>query len=211
MKVTVESKVRTPKQERSIKKKENIRTTSLALFCKHGYHSVTTNQIAKEAHMSVGSLYEYYANKEAILVEILDDYFESFLNHQDEISSFFKNDIHLLNKRIWLHNLINTLVASHKSSLDFNRELQYLYFSIPEVAQICNKQKSQMRSIIYNSLLELKDELIVADLEAATVVFMDMLDKLIDRVTLYPLEIDHERIINESIDAICLYLFGKTF
>ena len=108
MNIKVENKVRTPKQERSIQKKERIRATSLELFCKYGYHSTTTNQIAKEAHMSIGSLYEYYANKEAILVEILDDYFESFLNHQDEITLLFKNEIHKPNKRTWLNHIINS-------------------------------------------------------------------------------------------------------
>ena len=205
-----ESKVRIPKQERSIQKKQLIRTTSLELFCKNGYHPTTTNQIAKEAHMSVGSLYEYYANKEAILIEILNDYFESFLLQKNTVINLFTKNIHTKDKRIWLITLINTFTASHQQSLDFNRELQYLYFSIPQVKEICDKQKAQMRQIIFKSLQEIEDQLIVTDLEAAAIIFMDMLDKLIDRVTLYPLSIDNTRIIEQGLDALCLFLFGKT-
>ncbi|MDO5521598.1 MAG: TetR/AcrR family transcriptional regulator [bacterium] len=210
-KMETKSKVRTPKQERSIQKKQSIRSTSLELFCKNGYHQTTTNQIAKEARISVGSLYEYYPNKEAILIEILNDYFEQFLNHEESITLLFTTEIHTEDKGHWLKTLINNLIASHTSSLSFNRELQYLYFSIPQVADICNKQKAQMRQIIYNSLLSIKDELIVTDLEAATIIFMDLLDKIIDRITLYPLPIENERIIDQGIHAICLFLFGKTY
>lgn len=207
--MNTESKVRIPKQERSMQKKRIISKTSLELFCKNGYHVTTTNQIAKEAHMSIGSLYEYYANKEAILLEILDDYFEDFLNPQNAITELFTQEIHQPDKRVWIRSLIDNLVTSHQDSLDFNKELHYLYFSIPQVKEICDRQKSYMRQIIFESLQNVKEELIVTDPEAAAVVFMDMLDSLIDRISLYPLQIDKERIIEQGINAICLFLFGK--
>lgn len=204
-----ESKVRIPKQDRSIQKKKRIAETSLALFCRNGYHATTTNEIAREAHMSIGSLYEYYANKEAILLEILDDYFEDFLDHQDSLTELFTKQIHASDKRLWLRSVINQLVISHQASLDFNKELHYLYFSISQVREICDKQKAHLRKIIFNSLSEIRDQLIVTDPEAAAVVFMDMLDSLIDRVILYPLPIKRERIVEQGINAICLFLFGK--
>ena len=53
------------------------------------------------------------------------------------------------------------------------------------------------------------DQLVVTDPEAAAVVSMDMPDSLIDRVILYPLPINQERIVEQGINAICLFLFGK--
>jgi AcrR family transcriptional regulator len=207
--VNKENKTRTPKQERSIKKKAVIREIALSLFCQEGYHKVTTNQIAKTAGMSVGSLYEYYKDKENILIDILNGYFEVFLNNQNSITQLFRNGIKNPDKHLWIRLLLDNLIKSHRSSLDFNRELHILYFSIPEVATICNTQKSILRTIVHESLLEIKDELIVKDVEAATIIFLDLLDSIIDRITLYPLQIDEEKIINEGIDAICRFLFGK--
>ena len=66
------SKVRIPKQKRSILRKEALREKALSLFCSKGFQQTTTNQIAEEAGMSIGSLYEYYANKEEILYDIVD-------------------------------------------------------------------------------------------------------------------------------------------
>jgi hypothetical protein len=53
----------------------------------------------------------------------------------------------------------------------------------------------------------MKPDLRVTDIEAATVIFVDMLDSIVNRVTLYPLPLDDERIIYEGIEAISNYLF----
>ena len=159
--------------------------------------------------MSVGSLYEYYKSKQDILLDILNDYFEIFLNNQNSITELFKKGIKNPDKHQWIRLLINNLVASHRSSLDFNKELYALYFSIPEVAKICDNQKSIIRKIVFESLLEIKDELIVTDIEAAAIIFIDLLDAIVNRITLYHLQIDDERIIEHGCDAICRFLFGR--
>ena len=41
------------------------------MFEEHGYAHGTTNRIAAEAGLSVGSLYQYFPNKDAILVELV--------------------------------------------------------------------------------------------------------------------------------------------
>lgn len=200
-------KVRIPKQQRSIQKKEAIRATSLQLFCQDGYHSITTNRIAKEADMSVGSLYEYYSCKEDILYDILDDYFTLSLNHQNSLIELFTCPIEGTDKKQWLRQILSVLISSHRSSLPFNKELQSLYFTVPKVAEICQNQKNIIRNIIYDCLFAVKTDLRVTDIEAATVIFMDMLDSIVNRVTLYPLQLDEERILYEGIEAINNYLF----
>ncbi len=205
----ITSKIRIPKQERSIRKKEAIRETALQLFCNNGYYQTTTNIIAKESHMSVGSLYEYYKDKEDILIDILNLYFDEFLNHQDSITKSFDEIASVTNKMIWIRELIDNLVQSHKASKEFNKELHSLYFNIPAVRKICDEQKKKLRTIIYNSLLQISDQLKVADIETATIVFMDILNATIDRIVFYPLEIDSERIIEENTKVIYYYLFNE--
>src|SRR6202000_1755714 len=41
------------------------------VFAEHGYAAGTTNRIAEQARISIGSLYQYYPNKDAILAELL--------------------------------------------------------------------------------------------------------------------------------------------
>lgn len=40
------------------------------VFCANGYTAASTNAIAREAHVSPGTLYQYFPNKEAIAVEL---------------------------------------------------------------------------------------------------------------------------------------------
>jgi|GEM_PF-785325 len=60
-----------PVQDRSIFLVEAINEAAIQVFVKNGYHSTTTTMIAKRAGVSVGSLYQYYPNKDAIIVRIM--------------------------------------------------------------------------------------------------------------------------------------------
>src|SRR5690606_37474069 len=42
------------------------------LFQRHGYAATTTDKIAERAGVSIGSLYQYFPNKDAILVALAD-------------------------------------------------------------------------------------------------------------------------------------------
>ncbi|WP_329886931.1 TetR/AcrR family transcriptional regulator [Pseudoramibacter faecis] len=55
-------KTRIPKQKRSIARKRLIKKTALRLFSEKGYSNVSTNEIAKAANVSIGSLYSYFPN-----------------------------------------------------------------------------------------------------------------------------------------------------
>lgn len=59
-----------PKQDRSVETRSRILDAAARVFAEHGYSAGTTNRIADEAGLSVGSLYQYFPNKDSILVEL---------------------------------------------------------------------------------------------------------------------------------------------
>jgi AcrR family transcriptional regulator len=61
---------RVPKQARSRELVERILTSAGELFAGQGYPNVTTNHIAERAGVSVGSLYQFFADKEEILAAL---------------------------------------------------------------------------------------------------------------------------------------------
>ncbi len=61
-----------PRQRRSIETVERILEAAARLFDEVGYAATTTNRIADVAGISIGSLYQYFPNKDALLVALAD-------------------------------------------------------------------------------------------------------------------------------------------
>ncbi|MTD55120.1 TetR family transcriptional regulator [Amycolatopsis sp. RM579] len=62
---------RKPRQVRAELTRERILTAAAHVFAEHGYAAGTTNRIAERARISIGSLYQYFPNKDAILAELV--------------------------------------------------------------------------------------------------------------------------------------------
>ena len=62
---------REPRQERAAETRARLLDAAARVFEDRGYDGGTTNRIAEAASMSVGSLYQYFPNKDAILVELM--------------------------------------------------------------------------------------------------------------------------------------------
>ncbi|HLU72059.1 MAG TPA: TetR/AcrR family transcriptional regulator [Nonomuraea sp.] len=66
-----------PRQQRSRETVEAILEAAAQLFQRHGYAATTTNKIADRAGVSVGSLYQYFPNKDALLLALADLHLEA--------------------------------------------------------------------------------------------------------------------------------------
>lgn len=65
---------RVPQQARSKRRYRHILETAAALFAEHGIDQVTTNHIADSAEISIGSIYQFFPNKEAIIEGLVEQY-----------------------------------------------------------------------------------------------------------------------------------------
>jgi AcrR family transcriptional regulator len=65
-----------PKQERSRKRFEHLLDTTEALITRYGVDSLTTNHIAEAAQLPIGSLYQFFPNKEAVLAALTQRYID---------------------------------------------------------------------------------------------------------------------------------------
>lgn len=74
---------RTPSQMRSRDTVGAILTAAARVFASRGYAGANTNLIAERAGVSVGSLYEYFSNKDAILVALTQA-------HLDHVRGIFR-------------------------------------------------------------------------------------------------------------------------
>lgn len=65
---------RVPKQARARQRLERVLDAAEAVFVETGYDAATTNQIATRAGTSIGSLYEFFPNKQALAVGLAQRY-----------------------------------------------------------------------------------------------------------------------------------------
>lgn len=63
-----------PVQARALETRQRFLEAAARVFARHGYSAGTTNRIAAEAGASVGSLYQYFPNKDAILVALVREH-----------------------------------------------------------------------------------------------------------------------------------------
>jgi AcrR family transcriptional regulator len=196
--------IRKPKQSRSIVMKDKILDASLQLFCEKGYFNTTTNEIAKRAGVSIGSLYSYFKDKDTVFLEVLDKYQDKFdIAKNDAISkiSLLKSDY-----KAWLRILIENLIKVHEESKELIRELNVLSYYNPIVADILqdNREKTLQATIGY--FMQFKNNLTnLEDVEATAIVIFDLISATIDRIVFGKNEIDRERLINATIDIVNKY------
>lgn len=74
-----------PIQERSKDTVGVILEAAAHVFMEKGYAAGTTNHIARKAGVSIGSLYQYFPNKDAILVSLAEQHLESAKGEIGEI------------------------------------------------------------------------------------------------------------------------------
>src|SRR5438874_1475180 len=72
--IMVEQPTRQPKQERGKRRVALILDAAAEVFADLGYEATTTIKIAERANISVGSLYQFFPNKDAIVRELVDRY-----------------------------------------------------------------------------------------------------------------------------------------
>jgi AcrR family transcriptional regulator len=99
-----------PQQSRSQQRVDSILDTAADLFTEVGYEAATTNAIAERAGISIGSLYRYFSDKDAILRALAARY------HQEEQELFDKvltDDVIYLPLVVLLDRLIDPFLEMY--------------------------------------------------------------------------------------------------
>lgn len=65
-------RVRRPVQARALARRDSLVDATARLLDRGGWEALTTNAVAEEAGASIGTVYQYFPSKEALLVALLD-------------------------------------------------------------------------------------------------------------------------------------------
>lgn len=112
---------RAPKQERGQQRVERLLDAAAQEFARVGYEAATTNAIARRARTSVGSLYQFFPNKEAILYALTDRYLAKMRALHERVLSDPADRLPLA---VFYDRLVEGIAEFHRSEPGF-RSLFY--------------------------------------------------------------------------------------
>lgn len=131
------------RRARGLQRMASILDAAEIVFAKVGYDEATTHQIAEEARISPGSLYQFFANKEEIAQALAARYLEE-LRHV--YRTIFSTEAAALPFSQWLDQLVDMLIGFHLTHPAF-----HTLFDAPpslEVAGLTKQLPQELRTHI---------------------------------------------------------------
>jgi AcrR family transcriptional regulator len=127
-----------PQQDRSRVTVEAILEATTHILTEEGYEKANTNRIADRAGISIGSLYQYFPNKEALMAALMEQ-------HSNEIVELVESKLQMLFDaplEIAISELVKAVIAAHAIN---PRLHQVLNEEIPLSARLQQMQKADER------------------------------------------------------------------
>jgi AcrR family transcriptional regulator len=130
-----------PQQVRGQQRIHKLLNAAEQVFAEVGYDNATTNAIAVRAHTSIGSLYQFFPNKEAILKAVVLRYVEEMRALFDQ--TLTREAVEALSLNEFLERLIHGLAHLHESHASF-RPLFFCSQASPEIAEATTELHSEI-------------------------------------------------------------------
>lgn len=200
---------RKPKQTRSVETRNSLLEAAATLFAELGYEQATTHLIASRAGVSVGALYRYFEDKQAILIELygqeVSDLRRRLLKEFSIVDLVGKDVRQLVNKTVALaFKVYGELPDLHRVLVEQSRK-------IPELAELRRTQEAEIHRAILQILTAFPG-VRLPDVEVGAYLIRLFIESLIDDNMFYrrdEVEFDDDRIIEAASDFIIRYVMGR--
>jgi len=143
-----------PRQARSVVTVDAILEAAALILQERGLPTLNTNDVARRAGVSIGSLYQYFPTKEAILAEIIRRKRLSLLKGLSEAREASQGAPFPTTVR----NLVEVTIRHQTNKQNFARALDYAYAMLP-IQQETDALNRKIIAVICDALegLDLKD------------------------------------------------------
>lgn len=196
---------KTAVQERSRFTVDAIYEAAIQVFTDNGYNSATTDLIAERAGVSIGTLYQYFPNKEAILIGIWNRNMDEADRGRDLFMKGVKPEDGLTPRKIKI--TLKAILKLHKESV-----MPHLYFEDvpqPDFIQEKSRKKESANIKSLQEVLGQSTNLRRQRLDFAARMIHEVMERLIHRyLTHFQDEMSEDELIEEASDMISRYLFA---
>ncbi len=191
-----------PSQARSQATVDAILDGTARVLVQSGYDHASTNRIAAVAGVSVGSLYQYFPSKEALVGALID-------RHQAEMMAVFLRQVEATQAapvREAVRAVVTATVDAHRVDPKLHRILGEQVPRVGRLAQQMEQLDTHAAQVVRAYLDAHRSELRVGDLDTATFVVVHAVESLVHRSVASPREIDREALVEALVDLVSRYL-----
>lgn len=197
---------KSPRQQRSQQTVDIILQATARVLAEHGYAGTNTNRIAETAGVSVGSLYQYFPNKNALIAALHDRHDQQMLALIDEVLD--GNPAATLRERVAA--IVAASLRAHLLEPALHRVLEREFPLFDQPRDHSRADQDIHRRMRH--LLELhREEIAQQDRELATYVVLRIMESLVHAVALEPpAGFDPRQLERAVVDAVMGYLGTPT-
>lgn len=191
-----------PRQSRSVAMVDAILQASARVLIEHGYGGMSTNVVAQRAGVSIGSLYQYFPNKESLLAALHN-------RHSDQMAKSIEAILQTPGG-IGLHSevarLVRAATAAHEVEPQLHRllEKERAFFDHNDENSIA---AANIHRHIRRLLEEHSHDITHVDLGLAAWMTMRMTESLVHTAVLHPpVDLNASLVEAAIVDAIHAFL-----
>jgi AcrR family transcriptional regulator len=172
---------------------------------KEGYDRASTNKIAAVAGVSIGSIYQYFPSKEALVAAVSE-------RHSHEVLQLMRNALVKVAARpieVAVREFVSVAIDAHRVNPKLHRVLAE---QVPRIGRLENVEaiNQDVYALIRGYLDAHRDEIDVADLDVATFICVTAVDALTHTAVLRRPEFltgeKAEKFVDEVADLVVRYL-----
>jgi AcrR family transcriptional regulator len=191
-----------PKQERARETVAAILTATARILVRDGFEGASTNRIADEAGVSVGSLYQYFPSKEALIKALLERHIrDMYAVLEREMSRLLS-----LPLRQAVRELVQLMISAHAIEPKLHRVFAEEVPRVGPLERIAEVER-RFEKLTQSVLERLADRLRPRNLEIAAFVVVQSVEALTHAAVLYhPEKLANEEFVDEVVELVVRYL-----
>lgn len=194
-----------PQQDRSRITVDAILEATTHILTEEGYNKANTNRIAERAGISIGSLYQYFPNKESLLAALMEQ-------HSNEIAELVESKLKDLFDAPFetaIPELVKAVIAAHAIN---PRLHQVLNEEIPRSERLQQMQKADERiaELLQAYLARWQDRIHPQNLEMTVFILSSTVEALCHSAVIrHPDFVSNRQFEQEVSNLVLLYLIGS--
>jgi AcrR family transcriptional regulator len=195
-----------PRQDRAKATVDSILVATARVLVKLGFDGLNTNAVAAAAGVSIGSLYQYFPNKDAIVIAVLDRF-------ADHLADRLGAEIEATMRLPWEeagHALLDAQIRLFEEDADL---LRIIVEQVPrlgpfdKLAALQRRLTDLIRVYLLVNRAAFRDDL---DIDATLWIITETVGMLSIKYVLDRPPIPHERMVDELAELVIGHIRGRT-